>query len=103
MRLISKPWRELELHQIFIKFIYFLFFFYVFYLFLFLFTYILAFFLGHFLIKHEILITNFDRAELECIFSCFCLFLYFDFSFELKNYMQCVYKPSENNNYRKKQ
>ena len=31
------------------------------------------------------------------------LFLYFDFSFELKKYMQCVYNPREFNDYIKKQ
>ena len=36
------------------------------------------------------------------LFLCY-LFLYFDFSFELKKYMQCVYKSSENNDYIKKQ
>ena len=30
-----------------------------------------------------------------------CLFLYFDFFFELKKYIQCAYKPSENNDYYK--
>ena len=56
--------REIEPHPILIKFIYL---FYV--VVVVLFTYILAFFLGYFLIKHEILFLNVARAESECIFS----------------------------------
>ena len=66
---------------------------------LFLFTYILAFFLGYFLIRHENLFPNVARAEFECIFSFVSLLFisYFDVSVELEKYMQGVYKPSENN------
>ena len=97
----SNPTRFFFLSLV-ILFIYFILFYYYYFFFIYLFTYILAFFLGYFLIKHEIL--NFARAKFECTLSFVSLlFIYFDFFFELKKYMQCVYKASENNDNIKKQ
>ena len=53
---------EIEPHQMFISL-------YSFFLFVSIYFNILAFFLGYFLIKHEILFTNFARAEFECTLS----------------------------------
>ena len=90
--------REIEPHQIFIKFIYICFIF--FYLPIFW-----PFSLDIFSQNMRSYLQISTVLNLNAYFHLFlcCLFLYFDFSFELKKYMQCVYKACENNDYIKQQ
>ena len=82
---------------------YLLSFFFVFFsfLFFFFFFYLQFGFCFYFLIKHEILFTNFARAECECMFS----FVSFTMDTMTKKYMyiHCGYEPCEKNDYIKKQ